>query len=66
VKDFYLTQTRELQGYCIAAVAPNETTLRKHIAKTYGKLWCSVYTEKPPERLIGEILYIDEYEGEEK
>jgi hypothetical protein len=62
METFYVTLVRELGGYCIKAHAPNEIALRKHLFNTYGKLWCSTYTEKPTEELIGKTLYVDEDE----
>ena len=58
MKTFYVTLVQELQGHCIVAYAPDERTLRAHLADTYGKLWCSVYEEKPSERIIGDPLFV--------
>lgn len=64
MKKFYVTLARELQGYCIIAYAPSEMALRLHLIANYGKLWCSVYTEIPSERIIGVPLYVGD-EGED-
>ncbi|MFA4834949.1 MAG: hypothetical protein WC749_02590 [Dehalococcoidia bacterium] len=59
MKKYYVTLVRELTGFCIVAMAPDENTLREHLARNYGNLWCSVYKEKPPERIIGDVLYVE-------
>jgi hypothetical protein len=41
----------------IKAIAESEHDVRRHAEKYYGKLWCSVYEEKPSETVIGETLY---------
>lgn len=61
---FYVTLCRELSGFCIRAVAQDEVALRFYLAATYGKLWCSVYTKKPPETVIGALLCVEQ-EGAE-
>ena len=60
MKKYYVTLVEELAGFCVEALAPDESTLRKHLFETYGKLWCSVYKEKPIERIIGAVLYVAE------
>lgn len=57
-KMFFVTLTQELSGYCLVAYAPDESTLRSYLADKYGKVWCSVYTEKPLEAIIGEPIYL--------
>ena len=58
LRPFFVTLVQELSGYCIMAMATNEDVLRAHLAKHYGNLWCSVYEAPPPEKVIGETLYI--------
>lgn len=64
MKIYYVTLVQELQGYCIKAMAPSEGILRKHLHKYYGRLWCSVYKENPPEDVIGHTLYVEDNEDE--
>lgn len=47
MKLFYVSLVRSLLGYYVTFLAPDEATVRSHLAKYYGKLWCSVYSEKP-------------------
>ena len=47
LKLFYVSLVRSLRGYYVAFLAPDEATVRAHLAEYYGRLWCSVYTEKP-------------------
>lgn len=44
---YYVSLCRDLIGYFILFEAPDETVVREHLSKYYGKMWCSVYTEKP-------------------
>lgn len=60
-KRFYVSLVRELRGFYIDALAYDEESLRLYLNEYYGKMWCSVYTEKPcsvTERVIGEILVV--------
>jgi hypothetical protein len=49
---YYVTLVRSLTGLCVKFRAPNEAVVRQHCALYYGKLWCSVYTERPSEAVI--------------
>ena len=44
MKRFYLSLTRGLVGYYVLFEAPNEDVVRKHAAKYFGRIWCSVYS----------------------
>lgn len=44
---YYVTLVRSLSGLCVKFRAPSEAIVRQHCALYYGKLWCSVYTERP-------------------
>lgn len=47
MKLFYVSLVRSMLGYYMTFLAPDEATVRSHLAKYYGRLWCSVYTERP-------------------
>lgn len=47
MKLFYLSLTRSLLGFYVAFLAPDESVVREHAAKYFGRMWCSVYTEDP-------------------
>ena len=59
MKQFYVTLCRELVGYCIRAEAPSEIALIRYLNKHYGGIWCRTNEEKPPERVIGQMLFLD-------
>lgn len=46
MKKFYVSLVRGLLGYYVVFEAPDEMTVRKHVAEYFGRLWCSVYTEE--------------------
>lgn len=41
---FYISLVRGLVGYYVKVLAPSEETVRKHCAKYFGRIWCSVYS----------------------
>lgn len=45
MKRYYVSLVRGLMGYYVAFDAPDEMTVRNHVAAYFGRLWCSVYTE---------------------
>lgn len=47
MKVYYLSLCRSLFGFYVAFLAPDEDTVRKHACEYYGRLWCSVYEERP-------------------
>lgn len=44
---YYVSLCRGLFGYYVKFTADSEDTVRKHCAEYFGRLWVSVYTEKP-------------------
>lgn len=42
---FYVSLCRGLTGYYVQFFAPDEETVRCHVAEYFGRMWCSVYTE---------------------
>lgn len=45
MKVFYLSLSRGLVGYYVKFEAISEEVVRRHAAKYFGGMWCSVYTE---------------------
>ena len=41
----YASLARSLFGYYLVFEAPDISTVRKHLAAYYSKLWCTVYSE---------------------
>lgn len=63
MKKFYVSLVRGLIGYYVVFEAPDEETVRNHVAEYFGRMWCSVYTEayfnghiaiEPGARLVNE------------
>lgn len=48
---YYISLVHELIGYFVVVIAPSELCVRQYAAKYYGRLWCSVYTEKEFNRM---------------
>lgn len=65
MKQFYVTLCRELVGYCLRAEAPSEIALTRYMNKHYGGAWCRVTETKPPEQVIGQMIFIDPDDAEE-
>ena len=71
---YYASLVRGLIGYYVKFSAPSEIIVRKHLAKYFGRVWCSTYTaddiprlkEKYPVNIINEgdpiILMTEEWE----
>lgn len=54
MKRFYVSLVRGLLGYYVLFEAPDEMTVRKHVAEYFGRMWCEVYTEEYfKNRLVG-------------
>ena len=64
MKKFYVTLCRELVGYCIRAEAPSEIALTHYLNKHYGGAWCHVTEQKPPEEVIGQVLFLNDENAE--
>ena len=45
LKTYYVSLVRGLCGYYVKFNALNEETVRNHVAKYFGQMWCSVYDE---------------------
>ena len=50
---YYASLVRGLYGYYVKFKAPSEEIVRKHLAKYFGRIWCSVYTPDDMLRLKG-------------
>ena len=55
---YYLTLVRSLSGYCVKFLAPSEDVVRAHATLYYGRLWCSIYRDRPTETCINEYPII--------
>ena len=64
MKKFYVTLCRELVGYCIRAEAPSEIALTHYLNKHYGGAWCRVTEQKPPEEVMGQVLFLNDEDAE--
>ncbi len=64
-KVFYVSLVRNLIGYCIKVIAPNENAVRKYCKNTLGRMWCSVYETNCNMTVIGSTVYIDKEGNDE-
>jgi hypothetical protein len=60
MKQFYVTLCQELFGCCIRAEAPSEIALTRYMNKHYGGLWARITEDKPPEQVIGRMLFLND------
>ena len=51
MKIYYVSLVRGLVGYYVKFLAPSETIVRMHLAKYFGRLWCSIYSWTDLEKL---------------
>lgn len=42
---YYVSLCRGLMGYYVKFEAPSEEAVRNHVARYFGRIWCSVYSE---------------------
>lgn len=63
--EFYISLVRNLIGYCIKIVAPDEYAARMYCVKYLGKMWCSLYQHPGNMEVIGSTVYVNEEGNDE-